>query len=102
MTGLDFTNLWDNVPPETQNEPLEAPKDSNQYTALKKEYRQYIQFNREIEQQRKEANHAMIQLIKDSEAGKHSDLLKDSLKIISVLMRDEAFYKQMMINLKKE
>ena len=47
MTDLDFTNLWGNVPPEQPETPQEAPKDSNQYIELKKEYQQYIQFNKD-------------------------------------------------------
>lgn len=101
MTGLDFTNLWDNTPPEPQITPPADNTDSNQYIELKKEYQRYIQFNRELNEQRKEVNEAMTKLIKDSAAGKHDDLLDDSLKIISVLMRDTAFYNQMKLNLKE-
>lgn len=101
MTELDFTTLWANEPPEAPNKPLEDVRDSNEYIELKKEYQQYIQFNRGIDQQRKEVNHAMVQLLKDSKEGKHKDLLDDSLKIISVLMRDTAFYEQITNNLKE-
>ena len=100
MTGLDFTNLWGNDAPEQPETPQEAPEDTNQYIELKKEYQRYIQFNKEIDAQRKEVNKAMVQMIKDSAAGKQNDeLLDDSLKIISALMRDNAFYIQMKNNM---
>ena len=101
MTGLDFTNLWEKTPPKPPKKALEDVTDSNEYIELKKEYQRYIQGNRELDAQRKEVNHAMVQLIKDSEEGKPQDeLLDDSLKIISALMRDNAFYIQMTNNLK--
>lgn len=105
MSNLDFASLWDNVPPEQSNKPKKvAPKkkqqrDSKQYTDLKKEYQQYIQHNREIERARKEVNQAMVKMIKDSEEGASADLLDDSLKIISKIMRNDAFYIQIKKNL---
>lgn len=107
MTGLDFANLWNNAPPEKQNNTQQqqtAPKqaqDSNQYIELRKEYQQYIQFNKEMDQQRRAVNKMMIDLIKASKEGKPNDLLDDSLKIISLLMRDEAFYIQVKNNLEE-
>lgn len=101
MADLDFTNLWGSEPPKQPEIELEEATDSNEYIQLKKEYQQYIQFNRELDQQRKEVNKDMVQLVKDSAAGKHEDLLENSLKIISLLMRDTAFYNQVMNNLKE-
>lgn len=106
MTDLNFANLWNNAPPEKQNNTQQqtAPKqkqDSNQYIELKKEYQRYINFNRELDQQRKVVNKMMIDLIKESKESKPDDLLDDSLKIISLLMRDEAFYIQVKNNLEE-
>lgn len=101
MADLDFTNLWESTPKEPPIKAQEDVIDSNQYVELKKEYQRFIQGNRELDAQRKEVNHAMVQLIKDSAEGKHDDLLDDSLKIISVLMRDTAFYNQITNNLKE-
>lgn len=97
MADLDFTNLFDDTP--QQKEP--QTRDTNKYTALKNEYQQYIQFNKELEQQRRDANHDMIQLLKDCKEGDPSDLLEDSLKIIGVIMRDRAFYTRAMANFKE-
>lgn len=99
MTDLDFSDLWGQGTPKQQEVPKEI-KDTNEYTSIKKEYQQYIQFNKELDQQRKEVNKMMTAIIKESKQGKPNGLLDDTLKVISLLMRDEAFYKQVKANLK--
>lgn len=101
MAELDFTNLWDSAPPAKTQETPQDTQDSNKYTALKNEYQQYIQFNKELEAQRRQANHDMIQLLKDCKEGEPSELLEDSLKIIGDIMRDKAFYTRSMANFKE-
>lgn len=101
MAELDFKKLWGNTtPPNHKGTPKEQAPDSNEYTAIKKEYQQYITFNKGLDQQRKEANKGMTKLLKDCSEGKPSELLEDSLKIIGVAMRDTAFYEQTMDRLK--